>query len=125
MQTSIDGKSTVWFTKPSILLANANTMARTAGEAYALVFDASRILVSFELAFKCTTNRANGDAVFKFNYNNADILIGEPYQFLCFMNNDGVARFSNRDANGIFICNPTAWNANTEFRITGIFVAYC
>ena len=125
LQTRINGKSTVSFTKPTVAVANGQTMTKTAGEAYALVFDIGRILISFELAFKCTTSRASGDSVCRFNYNNADIVIGEPYQFLCFINNDGVARFSNRSESGIFICNPTAWNANTEFRVSGIFISYC
>ena len=110
----------------TVNLANGNTMTRTAGEARGMRVAGQRWLVGFTLAFKCTTNRDEGQAVFRLSIPNGDLLtIDEPYQFISKFADETVYRLTAyMSTDRTYFANPAAWHANFEFRVTGMGYMY-
>lgn len=109
--------------KCTVNLANSNVITNNAGEAYCYYINNSSVIVFMTLAFKTTTARNSGQAVFFLSVDGRDILIKEPYNLPCMMS-DGNMRFAGYDFNDTrYITTPITWPANTEARYSGTFYA--
>lgn len=106
----------------NILLANGQTMTKTAGSAYGYNIYANRWIVFFTVAVTCTTARNKGTGVFLFRTpGGKELYIDEPYHFQCVVNNQGPFLSARAGDNNQYIDIPlTTWNAGTEFRVAGV-----
>lgn len=103
-------------------IANTNVISHTAGTPYGYRYG-NQMICYMSLGFKTTQQRAADLGVFRLKINGKIILPVNPYFVPCMVNSDNVIRWSYKsgDSNGYFQ-NPIIWNANAEFRISGVFI---
>lgn len=105
-------------------LANSAVISNTAGQAKFFQINGGCGIAFFTLAFRTTGQREANTAVFRLKMGSQYVVIDEPYNLICTVT-DGTLRYSSyiTDGNRRWIAVPAVWNANTEFRITG--VSFC
>ena len=107
----------------TVELANSNVISWTAGDPYGYR-NGNLVTCYLSLGFKTTQQRGADMGVFRLKTGNSIIIPAAPYFIPCMVNSDNVMRWSFRDATNGYWTNPVTWNANAEFRITGVFVGY-
>lgn len=112
----------------TVMVANNQLMTVRAGQAYGVYISSTRMIVYMTIAINTTGNRSTNSGVFYLMHNGKHIRIREPYNLVCTVNDDNVLRLSTyvnseSTASIRFIATPVAWSANTQFRVTGAFLA--
>ena len=100
-------------------------MTYTAGSLWGMKLSESIMIVFMEVSINTNTSRGANTGVFKLTYNSHGLRFSAPYDFICSMNGDAVLRLCGYiDHNGSrYVSTPIAWQANTEFRLTGVAFA--
>lgn len=102
-------------------LANSLVISHTAGLAYGYRVG-NQMICYISLGLKTTQQRAADLGVFRLKIGDKVIIPTAPYFIPCIVNSDTVMRFSYRDATTGYWQSPITWNANAEFRISGVYI---
>lgn len=105
----------------TVELANSSVISVTGGLAYGYRVG-NQMICYMSFAFKTTQQRAADLEIFRLRIDGKKILPNAPYFIPCMVNSDSVMRFSYRDRKDGWWQNPITWNANAEFRITGVYI---
>ena len=104
----------------TVELANSVAMSVIGGLAYGYRVG-NQMICYVSLGFKATQQRAADVGVFRLRIDGKKIIPDAPYFIPCMVNSDGVMRFCYRDGTDGWWQNPITWNANAEFRISGVY----
>lgn len=122
MATSIIPNPNVIRETLTIEVANSSVISKVGGDAYGYRYG-DKMICYMSFGFKTTALRSADLGVFRLRTSNNKIVMPTaPYFIPCMVNSDSVMRWSFRDDIDAWWKSPVTWNANAEFRISGVFI---
>lgn len=103
----------------SYQIANTNHIRNVAGSIQSIMLPSGHYIMFFALAFVTNTTRGASTAVFRFVAQDGYVFSAvNPYFYTCITNGSMGNSYGNND--GYFFNTNVQWNANTEYRVSGV-----